>query len=192
MKLFRTPARTLVKALMVCGFLLASGANSVFGFDAIFTIDNIGNAYFTSSLLSPHTQATDPASGLTTLQYTLPFAGTAGDVLFRESATGSATDLLRFDGNSHVYFFSTDGIGTPAYVPVLPAAISPSQGPFTLQLSGGQLGYQYYSPTSGQPGYNPGTIFSVIVSVPEPGTLAFGALGGVMLLLKSRRESKRA
>ncbi len=178
--------------IAVCFGILAATATSVFGISNIFTMDNIGDAYFTPSLLYPSAQATDPISGLYTLQYTLPFTGTAGDVLLEEGVSGPITDLLRFEGDN-VYVFSTDGVGTPAYVPTLPATGSPSYGPI-LPVSSGAQSYTFsYSPTAGQPGYNPETAYKFIVYVPEPGTLALGTLGGgLLLLLNSRRRAKRA
>jgi len=184
--------KTITKNFRVaaCVGILAASATSVFGIVNIFTIDNVGDAYFTPSLMYPHAQATDPISGMTTLQYTLPFTPTAGDVLLEENVSGP-TDLLRFEGDT-VYFFSTDGIGTPAYVPDLPATGSPSEGPLLPQSSGPQSFTFSYQPTSGEPGYNPETAYNIIVNVPEPGTLALGALaGGLLLLLGSRRRAKR-
>jgi len=178
--------------IATCVGVLVASATPVFGINVFFTIDNIGDAYFTPSLLYPHTQGTDPVSGMTTSEYNLPFAGTAGDVLLEESVSGPATDLLRFDGSGDVYFFSTDGVGTPAYVPALPPVISPSQGPLLPESMGVQSFTFSYSPTPGQPGYNSETIYDIIVVVPEPSTLALGALGGgLLLLLNSRPRVKR-
>ena len=94
---------------------------------------------------------------------------------------GPVTDLLRFDGSGDVYFFSTDGVGTPAYVPALPAVIRPSQGPFFPESMGVQSFMFSYAPTPGQPGYNSETIYDITVDVPEPSVLALASLGGGLL-----------
>lgn len=183
--------RALLGIGICVGILAASATSGLAGIFAIYTLDNTGNAYYTAGDLSPATQATDPVSGLTTLEYTLPFAGTAGDVLFQQNASGPVTDLLRFDGNSHVYFFSTDGVGSPAYVAALPATGSPNAGPFILQNSSATLASQNYNPTSGQPGYNAGTQYSVNVVVPEPSPMVLGAMGCLVLLFFSTRRLVR-
>ncbi|MGA9450683.1 MAG: PEP-CTERM sorting domain-containing protein [Verrucomicrobiia bacterium] len=178
--------------IATCVGVLAASATPVFGINVYFTIDNIGDAYFTPSLMYSHTQGTDPVSGLTTLEYNLPFAGTAGDVLMEESASGPVTDLLRFDGSGDVYFFSTDGVGTPAYVSALPSVISPSQGPLLPESPESMQSFTFsYSPTPGQPGYNSETVYNIVVNVPEPSVLALGTLGGGLLLLLSSRRRAR-
>jgi hypothetical protein len=188
--MMKTLKRTI--GIAACVGMLAASATSVLGFNSILTIDNIGDAYFTAGSPFPDAQAMDPESGLTTVRYTLPFAGTAGDVLLEESSGGPVTDLLRFDGADHVYFFSTDGVGTPSYVSALPATGSPNQGPFVLQNLGAYLADLNYSPTSGQPGYNPGNSYELIVYVPEPSVMLLGSLGGGLLLfLRSRRQARR-
>ena len=170
----------------------ALSATTAFGFGAIFTIDNQGDAFWNNGGgLVPYTLTTDPSSGQIALQYTLPFTAGIGDVQLETSGGGPVTDILRFDGSDHVYFYSTTGTGTLGYVSTLPSPISPAVGPLLLQNSGGVWSVSY-TPTSGQPGYDaaaPGSIYSIIVYVPEPGLMAFGV--GSILLLGLRRTCKQ-
>jgi len=73
----------------------------------------------------------------------------------------------------------------------LPTPITPNVGPFLLQNSGGVYSYSY-TPTSGQPGFDaaaPGSTYSILVYVPEPGLLGLGALGVGFAFLLNRRHS---
>lgn len=180
--------------IAACIGILAASGTSVFAFTAILTISEAGNAYYTPSQLFPYTIGTDPISGMSTLEYTLPFAGVAGDVLLQEPGGSGISDVLRFDGHFHVYFFSDVEAGQAQLADVgLPSAfITPN---VTVAESGteGVFTYAYYTPTSTtQPGYQPGTAYYIISDVPEPGVMMLGGLGGgLLLLLNSRRRAKR-
>jgi hypothetical protein len=190
MNLLRTHLKKAVRVSAAVVVASALSVGSAFGFGAIYTIDNNGSAYWNLTQMAPYTITTEPMSGMTALQYTLPFVASAGDVLLETSGGGPATDMLRFDGTDHVYFFSTTGTGTLGYVSSLPTPISPTQGPLLLQNSAGVWSVSY-TPTSGQPGYDAqaaGSIYSILVYVPEPdlvGLLAVGA--GLTILFRTRR-----
>jgi len=195
MNLFRTHLERAVKVSAAVGLASAISVGSAFGFGAIYTIDNNGSAFWNNGGgLAPYALALEPYSGMTALQYTLPFAATTGDVLLETSGGGPVTDILRFDSagtnNAYAYFFSTTGTGTLGYVPTLPSAITPNQGPLLLQNSGGVWSVSY-TPTVGQPGFDaaaPGSVYHIIVAVPEPTLLGLTGLGaGLVILFRSRR-----
>ena len=181
--------------IAACIGILAVSATSVFGLGAILTMDESGNAYFTVGQPFPYSTGTDPSSGISTLEYTLPFAGVAGDVLLTDPA-GNLSDVLRFDGNSHVYFFSEVepgqaqladvGLPTVFLTPNVTVGESGTEGIFT---------YAYYTPGATDPGYKPaapGMQYYIISDVPEPGSMLLAGLGGGLLLfLKSRRQARR-
>ena len=182
--------------IAACIGILAASATSVFALGAILTIDEAGDAYLTPSQLFPYTIGTDPISGLSTLEYTLPFAGVAGDVLLQEPGGSAISDVLRFDGDFHVFFFSEVEAGQAQLADVgLPSTfITPN---VTIAESGteGVFTYAYYTPTSTQPGYkpaSPGMEYYIISDVPEPSVMMLGGLGGGLLLfLRSRRQARR-
>jgi hypothetical protein len=176
--------------------ILAVSSTSVFGLGAILTMDEQGNAYITSSQPFPYTIGTDPNSGINTLEYTLPFAGVAGDVLIQEAVGGPLSDVLRFDGNSHVYFFSDNADGVDSLADSgLPTVFSANAaGPFLETGTEGGFQNYLYTPSATGPGaVGNGSvyIYNIISDVPEPGSMLLSGLGGGLLLfLKSRRQAR--
>lgn len=180
-----------------CVGILATSLTSVFGqIGQVIYMDEDGNAFITASQPFPYAVATEPDSGISTLEYTLPFAGVAGDVLLTDPGGSRISDVLRFDGNSHVYFFSEVEPGQTQLADVgLPSTlITPN---VTIAESGteGVSTYAYYTPTSAQPGYKsaaPGTTYYIVSDVPEPSVMMFGSLGGgVLWFLRFRSQVKR-
>lgn len=187
--------KTFKKTLGIaaCIGMLATSATSVFGAPgAIFTLDEMGNGYSTSGAPLSFTLALDPLSGISTLQYTLPFAGLIGDVLLTDPSNSQLSDVLRFDGNFHVFFFSEAGEGQLADVG-LPTTFQANT--FTVAETGteGVSTHASYVPTANQPGYNPsvpGLGYNIISDVPEPSAIILGSLGGgLLLVLRSRRQN---
>src|SRR2546423_8271985 len=70
----------------------------------LITLDELGKGTYNGTIL-PSSIQTDPFSNIQTLAYNLPFPGAPGDVLLNEPS-GVLSDLLRFDGQGHVFFFS--------------------------------------------------------------------------------------
>jgi hypothetical protein len=170
--------------IAACIGMSAGLSTQVFGQNFIYYLDNIGNSgYFPSGVTQNGTQATDPDSGLTTLEYNLPFTATTGDVQLEESASGPVTDIVRFEGND-VYFFSTE----------LPSTISPSEGPLLPSSSGAEsFTYIYTPPSSDSPGYSSEATYEFVVDIPEPSALPLGILGsGLLLFLSSRHRATSA
>jgi hypothetical protein len=181
--------------IAACIGMLALSATSVFAFGPILTIDEAGNAYLTPSVLFPSAIGTDTFSGISTLEYTLPFAGVAGDVLLTHPSSSQLSDVLRYDGNFHVFFFSETGEGSLADVG-LPTIFQANNVTVAEVGTEGVSTYALYTPISGQPGYEtaaPGMQYHIISDVPEPSTMLLGGLGGAfVLLLSSRRRAERA
>jgi PEP-CTERM motif len=168
--------------------------------NSTWTIDENGPALLSNPAgYSTGRYQPDPVSGLVGWYY--PLAGTpsvAGDVLLLESQNPSAppSDLLRFDGQGGVYFFS-DEDGPPvdnADVPVMPQTINPvilyEIGP---EGNNGAL----YVPAPGQPGYDlsgilPGIQYNIIsdVPVPEPASATLLLAGAGLWLLNASRRRK--
>ena len=183
--------------IAACVGILAVSATSVFGqVGQVIYIDENGTAFITASQPFPYTMALEPDSGITTLEYTLPFAGVAGDLLLQEPSSSQISDVLRFDGNFHVYFFSDTGLGQTllADVGLPPTYLTPQVTIAELGTEGVST-YAFYIPTSGEPGYKsaaPGTTYYILSDVPEPSVMMLGSLGcGLLLLLNSRRRAKR-
>ena len=189
--------------IAACVGILAVSATPVFGAAVfLFTFDENGNGFLNGQTV-PWTMAADPISGITTLTYNLPIVTAAGDVVLEEQGglPGTAptiSDIVRFDGQGNVYFFS-DMDGPPFDLadvrvlpnPINPLVVIPEVGP---EGNNGAL----WTPGAGQPGFDVAGIpitytYNIISDVPEPGSMLLAGLsGGLMLLMKLRRQAKRA
>lgn len=176
-------------SLLSCG---SAGADPL-----TITVDEFGNGIGTvgGGFLSP-----DPGPGgrSSVLTYRLSFAGTPGDVLLFDPLVGfgGTSDLIRFNGNGTLLFYSDTVPGDPAESPGDPPsfplnsylnfAALPEVGPegsngATYTPLPGQSGLP------GQPGFDPLALPTyVFISdgvVPEPssavmaGTAVLGVLG---------------
>jgi PEP-CTERM motif len=176
-----------IKTITVIGFAAAIAATTALSQTNVYTItvDEFGKGTANGTPL-PSGMAVDPFSGMATLSYTLPTPGIPGDVLMLEQpSTGLASDLIRFDGQSHLFFFSdfstSDPPDSPADVGLPPnrlpnLLVFPETGP-----EGGLNGLFGYQPTPNEPGGDPTgattSVYNFISDVPEPGSsllLAFG------------------
>jgi hypothetical protein len=162
----------------------------------VITVDELGKGNFNGTVL-PSLQKADPFSGMVTLAYQLPFPGAPGDVLLFEAGPQPAptTDLLRFDGQGFLYFFSdsTDGPPfDPADVAQFPPPIAALNRVSMFENGPEGNNGAFYTPAPGGPGDNSaGASYHFISDVPEPGAgLLFALGGGVLWMLKSRRQNK--
>lgn len=129
--------------------------------------------------------AADPISGITTLQYTLSDSGqTAGDLFLTQPGTGTVEDILRFDGQGHLFFFSLIQPGQTvlslADVPSLPPLLN-NQASQEIVVPNGVLGNEYV-PAPGQPGYWNGFGYGILVDVPEPSAFTLIILAFALVL----------
>lgn len=128
------------------------------------------------------------------LVYTLPFAGVVGNVLLTEPETGTPGDVLQFNGNSTVIFYSKiDSDST------LAEKFSPPIFPFpvhnSVTMAEDASGAAFYTPAAGQPGFDSSAptyhfISDIATAVPEPGSISLLMLGGAALLMGNRRRRR--
>jgi hypothetical protein len=178
---------------------LAFALISLPGSAATITLDENGHGdadgiplLFTATGQNPNVPNQSPV-----LIYTLPFSGTAGDVLLTEPESNIPGDVLQFLGDGRVIFYSKhDGDNSLAerfFPPIFPFPVANT---VTLTETGspGNDGATY-TPTSGQPGFDssgPSYHFisdSTVSGVPEPAALSlllFGA--GALAIAKLRRR----
>jgi hypothetical protein len=124
------------------------------GAATIIVVDEFGNGFGT---IGGGTLMPDPGPGglPSVLTYTLPFSGTQGDVLLLES--GLPADVIRFNGNGTLAFYSALVPGqpaSPADTPTPPRFLYPNVVVGTEVVSDGDEFAPPYTPQSGQPGYN--------------------------------------
>jgi hypothetical protein len=184
-----------IKLMLAAGFTAAIAATTAFG-QPVITVDEFGVGTFGGSPL-PSGLLFDPASGMTTIAYTLPFPAVRGDVVLFEPASGAVSDVLRFDGAFNLFFFSDAAPGDPADSPAdvgLPATylgntvIFPESG-----VEGSLQGLFGYTPGVNDPGVNTaGAIYNFISDVPEPGALPLLACGlGILGFVQRQRKLSR-
>jgi hypothetical protein len=161
----------------------------------VIAIDENGNGIGTvgRGFLAP-----DPGPGglASVLTYNLPFAGTQGDVGILEPG-GGGSDLLRFNGNATVLFYSdnTGGIDALGDTPTPPGAFYPN---FLLLTEVGPEGANgfIFTPVAGQPGFVPGRVttynFVSDGSVPEPFSVVLLATVLLLLAVVFRGRTKAA
>jgi hypothetical protein len=114
------------------------------------------------------------------LTYFLPFVGLQGDVLMQD---GDVTqDVLRFNGDSTLVFYSDDIDGIDAFADTLalPSAFYPRQVTIPDVGPEGDNG-AFYTPNDAQPGFNPTFVptyhfISDGEATPEPSTRALTGL----------------
>src|SRR6266850_3621499 len=190
--------KNLIKIIAVIGLTSTLAGTAAFG-QPLITVDELGKGNFNGAPL-PSFQSVDLFSGIVTLTYQLPFPGVRGDVyLFEPSTAGTnqLSDIIRFDGNFNLYFFSE--IEPTDIPPFDPADVfqfpQPVPGlPIVSVLENGPEGNNgaFYNPSGGLPGDNTaGASYRFISDVPEPGSgLLLGLGGGLMWMLRSRRQNK--
>ena len=149
-------------------------------------VDTFGNGTINTLPLTSE-YLWDSSSGLTTLAYNLPFPGTAGDILLQAPTgwpTSGTLDVIHFDGQSHLFFFSED-------ISLVPSPISPN-APAQLTMVGPN-NVATYLDFSG-PGWDSSRQiinYTFISPVPEPSPILLAGLGGALLCWWNLRRGKR-
>ena len=192
--------------IAACVGILAASATSVFGAGGfIFTFDENGNGNFNGQPV-PFLVAPDPSGGLAAnvLIYQLPVIVTPGDVALLEPGRSSSdpSDLVRFfnfagANFTGVIFYSdvsstdpADSLADTGLPPVSPNAI------LIPEVGSEENNGAVWIPAPGQPGADPTGVqmtYNIISDVPEPGSMLLAGLsGGLLLLMKFRRQDRRA
>ena len=186
-----------IKVVFTVGLTAAITATSALS-QPLISVDEFGNGTIGGSPLTWQTSLVEPFSAMATLSYNLPFPGFRGDVVLMEPNSGLVSDLIRFDGNSHLFFFSDASpgdpadsladVGLPGYNPAAPTLFFNETGP-----EGGPNGLWGYLPTSNDPGGNTAAVmYDFISDVPEPGALTLLAAGlGILGYTQRRRKLPR-
>ena len=187
-----------IKVMLAVGVTAAIAATTAFSQNLLIRVDEFGLGTINGNPLPPGVVATEPVSGIATMSYTLPFFGVPGDVVLGEPPGGVASDVIRFDGNSHLFFFSDVSLADPADSPADVGIPTPNAANTVSFLEtgpeGGPNGLFGYFPGINDPGYNTtGTVkYDLISEVPEPGSLALLMCGlGVFGLGLRRRKLAR-
>jgi hypothetical protein len=185
-----------IKVMLAAGFTAAMAVTTAFSQTNVLTVDEFGVGTYNGTPLASG-PLFDPSSGITTIGYTLPFPAVPGDVVLSEPNIGTVSDVLRFDGNGNLFFFSDFDLSDPPDAPAdkgLPSTYQLNTVFFTESgVEGGLQGLFGYAPGSGDPGDNSaGAIYNFISDVPEPGALPLLACGlGMLGYVQHRRKLAR-
>jgi hypothetical protein len=187
-----------INLMLAAAFTAAIAATTAFS-QPLISVDEWGNGTIGGSPLTWQTTVMEPFSGMLTLSYNLPFAGNRGDVSIAD-ADGTVSDIIRFDGQGHLFFFSDFSVAEPPIsladvgIPG-PNAFAPTLYYNEMTLPSGADGLWGYTPTIG--GNDPGgttapVIYDFISDIPEPGVLPLTACGlGILGFVQRRRKMAR-
>ena len=202
MKFGRTVLNLVAASAMVAGTASATWLNVYTEATTIpnnfVAIDENAHMFINNVLGTPGFIGNDPGPGGLTgvLIYNLPFLGFQGDVFLTEGVGGAVTDVLRFNGNGTVIFYSDNIGGSDSMADTTSPPSTFYANTVTLVEVGpeGNNG-AYYTPTAGQPGFDPNSNttyrFQSDGDLPEPASMLLmgGGLAGLGLL--TRRRTKR-
>ena len=178
-------------------FLLVVTSSTVLADNILLTVDENGNGTLVSPFVSgplalPSSLAQDPGPGglAGALTYSLlnPPGLVIGDVILTEG--GVMGDLLRFNSNGTLVFYSLPGEGTLADIG-FPTAFQTNLVSFAEGLDG----TFFYTPSAGQPGFVAGAAVPVSYrfisdSVPEPTTIFLFGTGLAGVIARKRRKAR--
>jgi hypothetical protein len=183
--------RAFVLASIVLEMFFSGMANA----GPVITIDENGNGIGT---VGPFFIAADPGPGGlgAALNYNLPIIGVQGDITFGlEPGIVFGGDLIRFNGNGTVIFYSDNVGGFDSLADTFSPPGALYANILDLQEVGPECcnGVFGYTPTIGQPGYDPsGPTYNFVSDVPEPETYAMMLAGLGLLGFVARRRKQQA
>ena len=193
-----------IKVIVAAGFTAAIAATTAFSQPTnIITVDEFGVGTYNGTPLGWQTTLADPFSGMLTLSYNLPFPGVRGDVVLDEPPVPPSqhSDVLRFDGNGHLFFFSdwdlTDPPDSPADKGLPSSYITPTVFYTETGPEAGPNGLFGYVALGNNPGADTSptpiaNLYNFISDVPEPGILPLLACGlGILGFVQRRRKLSR-
>jgi hypothetical protein len=193
--------KQLIKTLALIS-LTSTFAATVALAQPLITVDEFGNGNFNGNPM-PGAIAVEPFSGIATLTYTLPFNGNRGDVVLLDPGPTPQQigDILRFDGNGFMYFFSDRETSDlppfdPADVAQMPGLIAGFPTIFIQEVGPEGNNGAVYVPNPGDPGYENGIVglkYRFISDVPEPTAGSLLLLGlASFAIRKGLRKNSRA
>jgi len=182
-------------AIVVLGLLLLAFLSGPAG-AAIVTVDENGNGFFGNQPLQWAMQPDPGPGGLqSVLTYFLPFTGVQGDMQLMEGAGGTVYDIVRFNGNGTLCFYSDNVGGSDALADTSspPGSLYAARGLIT-ELGSETFNFATYSPFQGDPGYDPSVTSYKFISdgtavVPLPPSVLL--MGAGLLGLASWRKLRR-
>jgi hypothetical protein len=196
---------TAIFATVVCLVLLIPRAYGQ-AFTLQITEDRLDPLNQLNGGYHPGSLQNDPGPGglPNALTFTLPIAGVVGDLLIHEPVSGES-DLIRWNGNGTLVFYSDipleqgeipndADIGLPQQsyggISVTEAGLVLQPVPAMVAYSENGMNGYIYTPTPGQPGYDPNNAatYVIISDIPEPSSVILVGVGLIGLLAVSRRQ----
>jgi hypothetical protein len=164
-------------------------------FATVITVDENGHGFGT---IGSGFLGADPGPGGlgSVLIYNLGFAGIQGDVFISSAAEG-INDVIRFNGNGTLIFYSDNLGGLDALADTLsPPAVFYSNTATILEIGPEGNNGAFYTPLANQPGFNPADAITYhfvsdgTAQVPEPATIALFGTGIIAIASRHRRKRK--